>query len=61
MKVVATQYIAAGEAVIVDAGLVRPAFEREHGAVATAVEAIAKGDVIIYDPSTRTIKRALPK
>ena len=60
-KVIATNDIAAGEAVVVWGGLARPAFEHEKGAVATALEAINKGELVELNAANRTIKRAKPR
>lgn len=55
--VIAIMNIKRLETVVVHAGLARAAFEGERLPTVHALTDIAKGEVAIYEPANRTIKR----
>lgn len=57
-KVIATQYIEKGQPVIIHQGLARVAIEGIHKPAAEALTDIAKGDLAVFNPDARTLKKA---
>lgn len=58
IKVIATQYIEKGQPVVIHQGLARVALEGIQKPDAEALTDIAKGDLAVFNPDERIIKKS---